>query len=61
MSKRPTTVFGMDDVLCRYHFHNRLACLSEMTGVAPEIINEVIWEQGFDEDADGIKAIRMRR
>ena len=54
MSKRPTTVvFDMDDVLCRYHFHKRLACLSEMTGVAPEIINEVIWEQGFDEDADG--------
>jgi len=54
MSKRPTTVvFDMDDVLCRYHFHKRLACLSEMTGVALEIINEVIWEQGFDEDADG--------
>ena len=54
MSKRPTTVvFDMDDVLCRYHFHKRLACLSEMTGVAPEIINEVIWEQGFNEDADG--------
>ena len=53
MSKRPTTVvFDMDDVLCRYHFHKRLACLSEMTGVAPETINEVIWEQGFDEDGD---------
>jgi hypothetical protein len=36
----------MDDVPCRYHFYKRLACLSEMTGVAPEIINEVIWEQG---------------
>jgi hypothetical protein len=47
MSKRPTTVvFDMDDVPCRYHFYKRLACLSEMTGVAPEIINEVIWEQG---------------
>jgi len=54
MIKRPTTVvFDMDDVLCRYHFQNRLECLSEMTGVPAETINEVIWEQGFDEDADG--------
>jgi putative hydrolase of the HAD superfamily len=53
MRKRPTAVvFDMDDVLCHYHFGRRLACLSEMTGVAPEVINKVIWEQGFDEDAD---------
>lgn len=53
MSNVPTTViFDMDDVLCRYHFDKRLARLAEMTGVAPEFINEVIWEQGFDEQAD---------
>jgi putative hydrolase of the HAD superfamily len=53
MCKRPTAVvFDMDDVLCRYHFGRRLACLSEMTGVASEVINKVIWKQGFDEDAD---------
>ena len=53
MSKTPTTViFDMDDVLCRYHFDKRLARLSELTGVAAETINEVIWEQGFDEGAD---------
>ena len=47
-----TVIFDMDGVLCRYHFDRRLARLSEMTGVAAEIINEVIWEQGFDEQAD---------
>jgi putative hydrolase of the HAD superfamily len=53
MAKRPkAVVFDMDDVLCHYHFDRRLACLSEMTGVAPEVINKVIWQQGFDEDAD---------
>jgi putative hydrolase of the HAD superfamily len=53
MSNTPTAViFDMDDVLCRYHFDKRLARLSEMTGVAAEIINEVIWEQGFDEEGD---------
>jgi putative hydrolase of the HAD superfamily len=53
MAKRPkAVVFDMDDVLCHYHFGRRLACLSGMTGVASEVINKVIWEQGFDEDAD---------
>jgi putative hydrolase of the HAD superfamily len=53
MRKRTTAVvFDMDDVLCHYHFGRRLTCLSEMTGVAPEVINKVIWEQGFDEDGD---------
>ena len=53
MGKTPTAViFDMDDVLCRYHFDRRLARLSEMTGVAAEIITEVIWKQGFDEEAD---------
>ncbi len=53
MSNTPTAViFDMDDVLCRYHFDKRLARLSEMTGVSVEIINEVIWEQGFDEEGD---------
>ncbi len=53
MGKTPTAViFDMDDVLCRYHFDKRLARLSEMTGVAAEIISEVIWKQGFDEEAD---------
>ena len=53
MSKPPTTViFDMDDVLCRYQFEKRLTRLSEMTGVTREFINEVIWEQGFDEEGD---------
>ena len=53
MGKTPTAViFDMDDVLCRYHFDKRLARLSEMTGVAAEVIDEVIWKQGFDEEAD---------
>ena len=53
MSNTPTTViFDMDDVLCRYHFDKRLARLSELTGVSAEVINEVIWEQGFDEEGD---------
>jgi HAD superfamily hydrolase (TIGR01509 family) len=53
MSNTPSTViFDMDDVLCRYHFDKRLARLSEMTGVTPEVINDVIWEQGFDEEGD---------
>ena len=53
MSHSPAAViFDMDDVLCRYHFDKRLACLEKMTGVAAETINEVIWEQGFDEEGD---------
>lgn len=53
MSHSPAAViFDMDDVLCRYHFDKRLACLEQMTGVAAETINEVIWEQGFDEEGD---------
>ena len=49
----PTTViFDMDDVLCRYDFDKRLARLAELTGVDADFINEVIWEQGFDEEAD---------
>ena len=53
MSTTPAAViFDMDDVLCRYHFDKRLTCLSEMTGVGAETINEVIWEQGFDEEGD---------
>jgi putative hydrolase of the HAD superfamily len=53
MSTPPgTVIFDMDDVLCRYDFEKRLERLSEMTGVDPATINEVIWEQGFDEDAD---------
>ena len=53
MSQRPAAViFDMDDVLCRYHFERRLARLAQMSGVSPQTINEVIWEQGFDEDAD---------
>jgi HAD superfamily hydrolase (TIGR01509 family) len=53
MRDTPTTViFDMDDVLCSYHFEKRLSRLSEMTGVAPEFINDVIWEQGFDEEGD---------
>ena len=53
MSTLPTAViFDMDDVLCRYHFEKRLERLEEMTGVAAELINEVIWEQGFDEEGD---------
>ena len=45
-------IFDMDGVLCRYHFDRRLARMSESSGVAPEVINEVIWEQGFDEEGD---------
>ena len=53
MNKTLTAViFDMDDVLCRYHFDKRLVRLSEMTGVAADIINEIIWNQGFDEEAD---------
>jgi glucose-1-phosphatase len=53
MGKTPTAViFDMDGVLCRYHFEKRLARLSEMTGVAAEFIDEVIWKQGFDEEGD---------
>jgi putative hydrolase of the HAD superfamily len=53
MSNTPAAViFDMDDVLCRYHFDKRLARLSEMTGVPAETINDVIWEQGFDEEGD---------
>ena len=47
-----TVIFDMDDVLCRYDFDRRLARLAELSGVAPDFINEVIWEQGFDEEAD---------
>ncbi|GMQ76050.1 MAG: HAD-IA family hydrolase [Gammaproteobacteria bacterium] len=53
MSNTPSVViFDMDGVLCRYHFQKRLARLSEMTGVAAEFIDEVIWKQGFDEQGD---------
>jgi len=50
--KLTAVIFDMDGVLCRYHFDRRLARLSELSGVAPEVINEVIWEQGFDEEGD---------
>ena len=53
MGKTPLAViFDMDGVLCRYHFEKRLARLSEMTGVAAEFIDQVIWKQGFDEQGD---------
>jgi len=53
MGNTPTAViFDMDGVLCRYHFEKRLARLAEMTGVAAERIDEVIWKQGFDEEGD---------
>lgn len=53
MTDRLTAViFDMDGVLCRYHFDRRLARLSELTGVVPEFINDVIFEQGFDEEGD---------
>lgn len=53
MSSTPAAViFDMDDVLCRYHFDKRLARLSEMSGVDAQTINEVIWQQGFDEEGD---------
>jgi len=45
-------IFDMDDVLCRYRFPLRLARLSQMTGVPAGVIDEVIWKQGFDEEAD---------
>ena len=53
MPDRPTTViFDVDGVLCRYDFRRRLAVMAEMTGVAAETIDEVIWKQGFDEEGD---------
>lgn len=53
MSDTPSAViFDMDGVLCRYHFRRRLERLSELTGVTPDFINEVIFEQGFDEEGD---------
>ena len=53
MHKKPIAViFDMDGVLCRYHFDKRLARLSEMSGVDAELINDVIWQQGFDEEGD---------
>jgi putative hydrolase of the HAD superfamily len=50
--KLTAVIFDMDGVLCRYHFDRRLARLSELTGVAPDVINDVIWKQGFDEEGD---------
>lgn len=53
MGSRPTTViFDMDDVLCVYRFDRRLKRLAEITGVSEEVINDVMWEQGFEEEAD---------
>jgi glucose-1-phosphatase len=53
MGSAPTTViFDMDDVLCRYDFEKRLARLSAITGIAPAVIDDVIWKQGFDEEGD---------
>ena len=53
MHRRPTAViFDMDGVLCRYHFDKRLARLSEVTGADAEHIDDVIWQQGFDEEGD---------
>lgn len=45
-------IFDMDDVLCRYDFGRRLACLAEITGLTPEVIDQAIFRSGFDDLGD---------
>lgn len=50
---KPTTfIFDMDDVLCRYDKPKRIAYLAEISGVAPQDVQERIWGSGFEDDAD---------
>ena len=45
-------IFDMDDVLCRYDFTRRLACLAEVTGLEMGFIDKAIFRSGFDEMGD---------
>ena len=45
-------IFDMDDVLCRYDFARRLACLAEVTSLPADYIDDVIFRSGFDELGD---------
>lgn len=45
-------IFDVDGVLCRYRRDLRLEMMSRMSGVPAERIEEVIFNQGFDEDGD---------
>ncbi|MDP7548685.1 MAG: HAD family phosphatase [Alphaproteobacteria bacterium] len=45
-------IFDMDDVLCRYDFARRLACLAEVTGLEAAFIEAAIFGSGFDELGD---------
>ncbi|MDA1098346.1 MAG: HAD family phosphatase [Proteobacteria bacterium] len=45
-------IFDMDDVLCRYDFPRRLACLSDITGLEAAFIEAAIFGSGFDDLGD---------
>ncbi len=45
-------IFDMDDVLCRYDFACRLACLAKITGLQAADIDAAIFRSGFDDRGD---------
>lgn len=45
-------IFDMDDVLCRYDFACRLACLAKVTGLEAAGIEAAIFRSGFDDRGD---------
>jgi putative hydrolase of the HAD superfamily len=52
MTKISTVLFDLDNVLCRYDRNAHIAHIAQKAGVAPEEVNDAIWQSGFDADAD---------
>jgi len=52
MAALDLVIFDMDDVLCRYDFARRLACLADVTGLSANSIENAIFRSGFDELGD---------
>lgn len=45
-------LFDMDDVLCAYDWHGRVAALARMSGRSPAELADSIWHSGFEDAAD---------
>ena len=45
-------LFDLDDVLYHYSRRRRAARLSEITGIAPEVIRAAIWDSGLEAAGD---------
>jgi glucose-1-phosphatase len=52
MSPPRLVLFDMDDVLCAYDWHGRVAELARLCGQSSEALAASIWNSGFEDSAD---------